>query len=250
MSFFEENKKNRNYDDEDDISNSLSSSVSEGSNYSNSDHNLYVHEKKCKKVKNKIILSSRTYFKHRNLIKKVKINCINIYEKLLNSCLNVEKSIFNIGVPKKKKVRDVLRYFKSDISKYRNNLLLQIPMNDLISLFCNFAFLDEYIIREKKLKLNFLLNITWKEFILYLKNSNNELTIGVKDLIKISKKEFEIFFNYIVNINYAYDLRPNVDNLYANNLDKILNKRVIYIDEKEKKKDFLNIIENYKGFEI
>ena len=250
MSFFEENKKNRNYDDEDDISNSLSSSVSEGSNYSNSDHNLYVHEKKCKKVKNKIILSSRTYFKHRNLIKKVKINCINIYEKLLNSCINVEKSIFNIGVPKKKKVRDVLRYFKSDISKYRNNLLLQIPMNDLISLFCNFEFLDEYIIREKKLKLNFLLNITWKEFILYLKNSNNELTIGVKDLIKISKKEFEIFFNYIVNINYAYDLRPNVDNLYANNLDKILNKRVIYIDEKEKKKDFLNVIENYKGFDI
>ena len=67
MSFFEENKKNRNYDDEDDISNSLSSSVSEGSNYSNSDHNLYVHEKKCKKVKNKIILSSRTYFKHTNI---------------------------------------------------------------------------------------------------------------------------------------------------------------------------------------
>ena len=250
MSFFEENKKNNKYDDEDDLSNSLSSSISEGSNYSNSDHNLYVHEKKCKKVKNKIILSSRTYFKHRNLIKKVKINCINIYEKLLNSCLNIEKSFFNIGVPKKKKVRDVLRYFKSDISKYRNNLLLQIPMNDLISLFCNFTFLDEYIIKEKKLKLNFLLNISWKEFILYLKNSNNELTIGVKDLIKISKKEFEIFFNYIVNINYAYDLRPNVDNLYANNLDKILNKRVIYIDEKEKKKDFLNIIENYKGFEI
>ena len=90
MSIFEENKKERNYDD-DDLSNSLSSSISEGSNYSNSDHNLYVHEKKCKKVKNKIVLSSRTYFKHRNLIKKVKINCINIYEKLLNSCLNVEK---------------------------------------------------------------------------------------------------------------------------------------------------------------
>jgi hypothetical protein len=249
MSIFEENKKERNYDD-DDLSNSLSSSISEGSNYSNSDHNLYVHEKKCKKVKNKIVLSSRTYFKHRNLIKKVKINCINIYEKLLNSCLNVEKSIFTIGVPKKKKVRDVLRYFKSDISKYRNNLLLQIPMNDLISLFCNFEFLDEYIIKDKKLKLNFLLNITWKEFILYIKYNNRELTYGIKDLIKISKKDFEIFFNYIININYVYDLRPNVDNLYINNLNKVLNKRVKYIKEKEREQNFLNMINNYEGFDI
>jgi hypothetical protein len=123
-------------------------------------------------------------------------------------------------------------------------------MNDLISLFCNFEFLDEYIIKDKKLKLNFLLNITWKEFILYLKNNNNEVTVGIKDLIKISKKEFEIFFNYIVNINYTYDLRPNVDNLYANNLDKILNKNVIFISEKEKKENFLKSIENYKGFEL
>ena len=248
MSIFEENKKERNYDD-DDLSNSLSSSISEGSNYSKSAHNMYVHEKKCKKIKNKIVMSSRTYFKHRNLIKKVKINCINIYEKLLNSCLNIEKSVFSIGVPKKKKERDVLRYFKSDISKLRNNLLLPIPMIDLISLFCNFKFLDEYILKYKKEKLNFLLNITWKEFILYIKY-NSELTYRVKDLIKISKKEFDIFLNYIVDINYVYDLRPNVDNLYANNLDKILNKNVIFISEKEKKENFLKSIENYKGFEL
>ena len=87
----------------------------------------------------------------------------------MNSCLNIEKSVFSIGVPKKKKERDVLRYFKSDISKLRNNLLLPIPMIDLISLFCNFQFLDEYIIKKKREKLNFLLNITWKEFILYIK---------------------------------------------------------------------------------
>ena len=36
-------------------------------------------------------------------------------------------------------------------------------------------------------------------------------------------------------INYVYDLRPNVDNLYANNLDKILNKNVKYLNEKERK---------------
>ena len=195
-------------------------------------------------------MSSRTYFKHRNLIKKVKINCINIYETLLNSCLNIEKSVFSIGVPKKKKERDVLRYFKSDISKLRNNSLLSIPMIDLISLFCNLKFLDEYIIKKKREKLNFLLNITWKEFILYIKYNNRELTYGIKDLIKISKKDFEIFFNYIININYVYDLRPNVDNLYINNLNKVLNKRVKYIKEKEREQNFLNMINNYEGFDI
>ena len=238
------NKEKENYDE------SLSSSKSECSNYSSSDHNMYIHEKKCKKVKNKIVMSSRTYFKHRNLIKKVKINCINIYEALLNSCLNIEKSVFSIGVPKKKKERDVLRYFKSDISKLRNNSLLSIPMIDLISLFCNFKFFDEYIIEKKREKLNFLLNITWKEFILYIKYNNREITHGIKDLIKISKKDFEIFFNYIININYVYDLRPNVDNLYINNLNKVLNKRVKYIKEKEREQNFLNMINNYEGFDI
>ena len=249
MSIIRINFDSKEKEKEENNSDSVSSSLSEDSNYSNSAHNMYVHEKKCKKVNNKIVMSSRTYFKHRNLIKKVKINCINIYEKLLNSCLNIEKSVFSIGVPKKKKERDVLRYFKSDISKLRNNLLLPIPMIDLISLFCTFKFLEEYILKHKKEKLNFLLNITWKELILYIKY-NSELTSGVKDLIKISKKEFDIFFNYIVDINYVYDLRPNVDNLYANNLDKILNKNVKYLNEKERNKNFLNIIDNYVGYDL
>ena len=122
-------------------------------------------------------------------------------------------------------------------------------MIDLISLFCTFKFLEEYILKHKKEKLNFLLNITWKELILYIKY-NSELISGVKDLIKISKKEFDIFFNYIVDINYVYDLRPNVDNLYANNLDKILNKNVKYLNEKERNKNFLNIIDNYVGYDL
>jgi hypothetical protein len=41
--------------------------------------NLYIHEKKYKQYNDKLKISSRTYFKHRNLIKKVKTNCINIY---------------------------------------------------------------------------------------------------------------------------------------------------------------------------
>ena len=85
---------------------------------------------------------------------------------------------------------------------------------------------------------------------MYIKYNNRELTYGIKDLIKISKKDFEIFFNYIININYVYDLRPNVDNLYANNLDKVLNKRVKYINEKEREQNFINMINNYEGYDV
>ena len=53
-------------------------------NTTNTKDNLYIHEKKYKTIADKIKVSSRTYFKHRNLIKKVKTNCINIYEKILN----------------------------------------------------------------------------------------------------------------------------------------------------------------------
>ena len=57
---------------------------------------LYIHEKKYKQCNDKLKISSRTYFKHRNLIKKVKTNCINIYEKLINSCLFIEQPFFQL----------------------------------------------------------------------------------------------------------------------------------------------------------
>jgi hypothetical protein len=203
----------------------------ENSNKISNKGNLYITEKKYKKISDKLKITSRTYFKHRNLIKKVKTNCINIFEKLISNCLSIEQSIFSFA--KNKKKRDVLRYFKSDISKLRNFFLLKIKMKDLISLFCDFDFnlYKKYIISDKEYKLNFLLNLTWKEFLLYLKNNNQIITNEIENLIKINNKDFDIFFNYILEINYTYDLRPSVDSLYANNLEKIINKSVQLTNE-------------------
>ena len=199
----------------------------ENSNKNSIEGNLYITEKKYKKISDKLKISSRTYFKHRNLIKKVKTNCINIFEKLISNCFSIEQSIFSFAGKNKKK-RDVLRYFKSDISKLRNFFLLKIKMKDLISLFCDFDFnsYKKYVISDKEYLLNFLLNLTWKEFLLYLKNDNKIIKNGIENLIKINNKDFDIFFNYILEINYSYDLRPSVDSLYANNLEKIVHKTV------------------------
>ena len=218
----------------------------ENSNKISNKGNLYITEKKYKKISDKLKITSRTYFKHRNLIKKVKTNCINIFEKLISNCLSIEQSIFTFA--KNKKKRDVLRYFKSDISKLRNYFLLKIKMKDLISLFCDFDFslYKKYIISDKEYKLNFLLNLTWKEFLLYLKNNNQIITNEIENLIKINNKDFDIFFNYILEINYTYDLRPSVDSLYANNLEKIINKSVQLNNEIQRQNDFFNFILNYE----
>ena len=218
----------------------------ENSNKISNKGNLYITEKKYKKISDKLKITSRTYFKHRNLIKKVKTNCINIFEKLISNCLSIEQSIFSFA--KNKKKRDVLRYFKSDISKLRNFFLLKIKMKDLISLFCDFDFslYKKYIISDKEYKLNFLLNLTWKEFLLYLKNNNQIITNEIENLIKINNKDFDIFFNYILEINYTYDLRPSVDSLYANNLEKIINKSVRLNNEIQRQNDFFNFILNYE----
>ncbi len=218
----------------------------ENSNKISNKGNLYITEKKYKKISDKLKITSRTYFKHRNLIKKVKTNCINIFEKLISNCLSIEQSIFSFA--KNKKKRDVLRYFKSDISKLRNFFLLKIKMKDLISLFCDFDFslYKKYIISDKEYKLNFLLNLTWKEFLLYLKNNNQIITNEIENLIKINNKDFDIFFNYILEINYTYDLRPSVDSLYANNLEKIINKSVQLNNEIQRQNDFFNFILNFE----
>ena len=209
---------------------------------------LYIHEKKYKKIANKLRVSSRTYFKHRNLIKKVKTNCINVYEKIINSCLNLTQPLFSLGSGKNKRKRDVLRYFKCDISKLRNYLLLNIPMKNIISLFSDFQLNENYIIEKKRMKLNMLLNITWKDFMLCLKNDIKEVTKGFEAQIKITQKDFDIFFNYILEINYVYDLRPSVDSLYANSLDKILCFGVKELTEEERRKEMNEYLSSFKGF--
>ncbi len=238
------NYKKINLDNSLDSQKTVSSDLSQNNIPLN--ENLYIHEKKYKQYNDKLKISSRTYFKHRNLIKKVKTNCINIYEKLINSCLFIEQPIFSINYSKNKRKRDVLRYFKCDISKLRNYLLLKIPMIKLISLFSDYEFTQNSIDVKKQNKLNLLLNMTWKEFMLHLRNDNKDITSGIEGLIKVNKKYFAIFFNYVLEINYSYDLRPSVDSLYANSLNKILSFNIKYTNDDNLKKNTIDCIKEFK----
>lgn len=211
------------------------------------EENLYIHEKKYTKVADKVKVSSRTYFKHRNLIKKIKTNCINLFEKIINTCLKKDPAFF-LSNSRNKKKRDVLRYFKCDISKLRNFLLLQIPMKRLITLFSDFTFDESNVIETKKDKLNLLLNMTWKDYLISIKNDIKIITEEMKFLIKINRKDFDIFFNYVLEINYAYDLRPNVDSLYAKSLEKILEYTVKPLNEEIRQANLANYIQSFNQF--
>ena len=63
------NYKKINLDNSLDSQKTVSSDLSQNNIPLN--ENLYIHEKKYKQYNDKLKISSRTYFKHRNLIKKV-----------------------------------------------------------------------------------------------------------------------------------------------------------------------------------
>ena len=121
-------------------------------------------------------------------------------------------------------------------------------MKKLISLFCDFdiEIYKNYIKKNSEFKFYFLLNLTWKEFLLYLKNDVKLITNGIENLIKINNKDFDIFFNYILEINYCYDLRPSVNNFYVNNLEKIVGETVERKNEINRQCDFYKFIKNYE----
>ena len=121
-------------------------------------------------------------------------------------------------------------------------------MKNIISLFSDFQLNENYIIEKKRLKLQLLLNMTWKDFMVCLKNGVKEVTEGFEAQIKVTKKDFDIVFNYILEINYVYDLRPSVDSLYANSLDKILCFGVKDSTEEQRKKEMIDYLSSFRGF--
>ena len=68
------------------------------------------------------------------------------------------------------------------------------------------------------------------------------------NLIKYISMRLYIFFNYILEINYVYDLRPSVDSLYANSLDKILCFGVKDSTEEQRKKEMIDYLSSFRGF--
>ena len=123
-------------------------------------------KKKVQKIKK---AKAKQSFKYRNFIKKFKTHCTKILEKVIRSTL-VNPKTFSLYNIKEKKARFFFRYFKSDISRKKNSVLLNSPINYLLEQFIGKRALNHLKVKTEKLNLfNYITHIKWKQFILLIK---------------------------------------------------------------------------------
>jgi hypothetical protein len=128
---------------------------------------IHKEKKKCvKKFK---------LFEGRNKIKRVKSFCFKIFHELLKNLVNFKEQKKTQKNSNKMQVK--LRRYKTficDISKFRNQVILNITMKELLY---NFSFyeINELFINakmEKRLTLNFLINSKWIDIIHLIQKKN------------------------------------------------------------------------------
>lgn len=172
-----------------------------------------------RKKKRKTFFKRQKVFKYRNLIKKIKTHCIKVYEKALKKCL-VNPTMLSFYNIKSTKSRTLFRYFKSDISKEKNIILLQSPLKSLLTEFLGKEKLEKLNVKVHKRNLfNFLLNLRWKEFIVFIKNRNREIFNDEKEVSNnylLSRENVNIFLDYIyrTNIKKGADKKEGTENNY------------------------------------
>ena len=141
---------------------------------------------------------SKQSFKYRNFIKKFKTHCIKMLEKLIKICLANPKtfSLYNL---KEKQARFFFRYFKSDISRKKNSVLLNAPMNYLLERFVGKEALNKLKVKKEKLCLcNYITHINWKEFVLLIKyDPLNIISPYKKEFPLLNKTNVDIFLSNI-----------------------------------------------------
>jgi len=179
-------------------------SVEESTN-NNKEDEIIKNENKSK--------SKSDGFKERNLIKKVKTNCFNLIVEKIKECLvNPKKfSFYNI---KNKEKRKIYRKFKADISKVRNNALLELTVREIIENFSDKNLKTFKIIPEKETKYNFLMNLTWRDLLIYCKNKSYEVFGEQTIFPKLIPSDYSTYINYVQKINYTYDNTTNICNKY------------------------------------
>jgi hypothetical protein len=186
-------------------------------------------EPKKKKATQK---TKKKFFEMRNIIKKVKTHGLKCFSKCLLSCMKSKSEIkSNWKISEKKQI---YKLFKSDICKSRNRAIINQPMKEIMKLFSNIKTdFPSFQIRESMaLVYSFLLNMTWGDFLKYLKNENGEVNslIGSCDnTLNITSCDVRKYYEYI-NQGVDYRKRSNVDDEYVN-LFENLSRDVRFADE-------------------
>jgi hypothetical protein len=194
-------------------------------------------QKNKKPQKNK-----KKFFEMRNVIKKVKTHGLKSFSKCLLSCMRSKNEIkSNWKLFNKKKT---YKLFKSDICKSRNRSILYQPMREIMRVFSNIDIdLSTFHVKESMTHVyHFMLNITWDEFLHYLKTDNQEINnlVGSSDnTLKVTSSDVRRYYEYI-NQGVDYKKRSNIDDEYVNlyeGLNEIIKSEQ---DEKSQIDVFLN----------
>jgi hypothetical protein len=191
-----------------------------------------------KKTKHK-----KKFFDMRNIIKKVKTHGMKFYTRCLTNCVDF------VGDIKKDASKTTYKLFKFDICKSRNRFILDLSMHEIVTSFSNInlAFLNSHVKRGKEIIFNFLLNITWDEFLSLIKKQNRDVygLVGeVDNTFKLTSYDIKKYYEYIYQ-GIDYKKRSNTDDKYIELYEELEKfKRVKnYISDE----DLLEVIMNYEN---
>jgi hypothetical protein len=168
-------------------------------------------------------------FEGRNVIKKVKTHCLKIFYNILKECAELKEKVstnFRLKIHEKK---NIYKIFKSDISKYRNKLLLNLPMRKIVKTFSNININDSTKVKEGKHSLfNFLMNSRWIDLLYFVKRHNKDLMRAypgnISKFSEITPKDVNEYLEYIKNGSNNYKDRINLDRNYLKLFEQIVNE--------------------------
>jgi hypothetical protein len=181
---------------------------------------ILVEPKKqnAKQIKKSNKTKNLKLFEGRNIIKKVKTHGLKLFNRILKQIANLKEKIpakFRLKLQEKKYIYKI---FKSDISKFRNKILLNHKMKTIMKNFSNLNLHEGTKIKDdKKEYYDFLMNSTWLEILIYFKRKSKEIILNdVKPgkNIEITSKEVNEYLDYIKNGSSNYKERVNLDKNY------------------------------------
>jgi hypothetical protein len=153
---------------------------------------------------------AKKFFPMRNIIKKVKTHGMNFFTSCLTSCMS--------SPDVKTSIKPVYKSFKSDICKSRNRYILDVSMHELMSVFSNIdmEYLKTIVDEGKRSSFNFLLNLTWDEFLTCILKYNHDVYNLLREVdspIKLTSNDVKKYYEYIYQ-GIDYKQRTKTDGEY------------------------------------
>jgi hypothetical protein len=150
------------------------------------------------------------FFDMRNVIKKVKTHGLKIFTRCLLACTSLK------GIAKRGPKR-VYKLFKSDICKSRNRFILDCSMRQILSTFSSIDIevIDSSVRPEKRLSFNFLMNLTWNEYLSLLRHESREIIELIHSYAstKLTPRDVVKYYEYIYH-GIDYKKRISTDSCY------------------------------------